>query len=65
MWAVNAGAVGCAVFFIKLWMNGVKERQRDVREELEKKVDKASCETLHKWAHKHGDEGTAGEVVDL
>ncbi len=72
---VNAGAIGCAIFFIKLWMNTLKETQNKLREDNDKlrdrldlKVDVLSCDRMHrlveKIAHTHGSTGSAGEMIN-
>ena len=56
LYGIAAAAGGCAVWFAKQWMS-------DVKKTLGQKQDKEICAILNKDSHRHGDEGSAGEVI--
>jgi hypothetical protein len=65
---VNAVLVIVLGFFIKVWINGIKEAIQKIEDELENKVDKALCDRAHflvdRFSHTHGQHGAAGETID-
>ena len=67
LWLVNSVLVVALGFFIKSWMNDIKEKIRELKIELSGKTDSKMCERLHReieqYAHTHGELGSSGEVV--
>lgn len=69
LWVINSVLVLALGFFIKVWMNDLKDKVNDLKKELYGKMDTKTCDFLHKdikkYAHTHGDLGSSGEVVKL
>ena len=67
----NAGLVAVLGFFIKMWINDLKQANRDIWKKIsemdQEKMDAKTCEIHHaeikKRLHVHGVLGQAGEVI--
>ena len=69
LWLVNSALVVILGFFIRMWINSIKESLKEIKDELHEKVSKETCGLHHKelrrGAHTHGILGAAGEVISI
>jgi hypothetical protein len=67
LWGVNSLLLILLGFFIRMWITGIKDDIKDLREELKKKAEEETCLRTHagvdKLLHRHALTGSAGEVV--
>jgi hypothetical protein len=64
---VNAFLVTALGAFVKIWMNGLRDDIKSVKEDLKGKASVETCRRIHegvdKLLHRHAASGSAGEAV--